>query len=161
MESITRQDAQTLGREVEEALRAVAERHGLTVEVRGGTYDSGFFKPRVEFKTAGSDDPVRFFGGVSFPLGGRVRAGLSARGTPWLGARGGSGPLYFGALLSPKRRRARREAERAGDVVLGDVLGIDAERTSDGGAVLAIEFADGTMRVELGPELADELFRSL
>jgi hypothetical protein len=55
MESITRQDAATLGREVEEALRAVAERHGLTVSVRGGTYDAGFFKPRVEFKTDGSD----------------------------------------------------------------------------------------------------------
>lgn len=55
MESITRQDAATLGREVEEALKIVAERHGLTCEIRGGTFDAGFFKPRVEFKTAGND----------------------------------------------------------------------------------------------------------
>lgn len=55
MESITRQDAAILGREVEEALKIVAERHGLTCEIRGGTFDAGFFKPRVEFKTAGND----------------------------------------------------------------------------------------------------------
>jgi hypothetical protein len=104
---------------------------------------------------------MRLFGGVSTSLGGRFRAGLSARGTPWVGARGGSGPLYFGALFSPKRRRARREAQAAGNVVLGEVLGIEAEKTDNGGAVLTIEFAEGNLRIELGPELATDLFLSL
>lgn len=56
MESITRQDAKMLGEEIAKALAEVAEKHGLQVEVRGGTYDSGSFKPRVEFKTQGSDE---------------------------------------------------------------------------------------------------------
>lgn len=56
MESITRQDAKRLGEEVQAALAEVADKYGLQVEVRGGTYDSGSFKPRVEFKTQGSDE---------------------------------------------------------------------------------------------------------
>ena len=58
MESITRNDAKVLSQEVLEALQEVARDHGLTVEVRGGTYDAGSFKPRVEFKTAGSDEQL-------------------------------------------------------------------------------------------------------
>jgi hypothetical protein len=55
MMPIDRQTAQTLGREIEEALREIAERHSLTVELRGGTYDASTFRPRVEFKTSTAD----------------------------------------------------------------------------------------------------------
>jgi hypothetical protein len=92
MESITRQDANLLGREVEEALRQVAERHGLQLDIRGGTFDSGSFKPRVEFKTAASDRDefaryATLYGlnaddfGRSFRNGGRefTVAGISPR----------------------------------------------------------------------------------
>lgn len=51
MTEIDKTLAQALGKEVEEALNAVAERHGLQVQVRGGTYDSTLFKPKVEFTT--------------------------------------------------------------------------------------------------------------
>lgn len=46
---------------------------------------------------------MRLFGGLSFPLGGRARAGISRRGRPWLGARAGSGAGYVGVLSSPSR----------------------------------------------------------
>lgn len=54
-DKITRQDAAAIGREVELALGAVAARWGLSVKVRGGSYDAGSFRPKVEFKTATAD----------------------------------------------------------------------------------------------------------
>lgn len=54
--AIDKRTAEQIGREVAEALQAVAERHGLTVAVRGGTYDTtGLYRPKVEFKTADAD----------------------------------------------------------------------------------------------------------
>ncbi len=42
-----------LNADIAEALKAVADKHGVTVEVRGGTYDpSGSFKPKVVFTAA-------------------------------------------------------------------------------------------------------------
>lgn len=104
---------------------------------------------------------MRLFGGLSFPVAKGVRAGISRRGTPWFGARGGSGPLYLGALFSPKRRGRRREAERAGNVVLGEVLGIQAERTVGYGSVLLVEFAEGNLRIELSAQATEELLSDL
>lgn len=52
---IDKQLAKQIGQEVEQALQEVAARHGLTVEIKGGTYDAGLYKPRVEFKTADAD----------------------------------------------------------------------------------------------------------
>jgi hypothetical protein len=52
---MNRQLANQLSKEVEDALQAVARRHGLTVTCKGGGFDNSMFKPRVEFKTAGAD----------------------------------------------------------------------------------------------------------
>lgn len=49
---MSREACKALNAEVEQALKAVAERHGLSVTVGGGTYDAGSFKPKVEFTTA-------------------------------------------------------------------------------------------------------------
>jgi hypothetical protein len=50
---INKQTAKQLSQEIQEALRVVAERHGLEVAVRGGTYDpTGEYKPRIVFTTA-------------------------------------------------------------------------------------------------------------
>jgi hypothetical protein len=52
---IDKQLANKIGKEVEQALQEVAARHGLTVEIRGGSFDSGSFRPKVEFKTSDAD----------------------------------------------------------------------------------------------------------
>ena len=44
---------------------------------------------------------MKLFGGFSFPLFGRARAGVSWRGRPWLGARSGLAGTYVGVLSSP------------------------------------------------------------
>jgi hypothetical protein len=53
---MTKQFVQQLAREAEEALKAVAEKHGLTVRYAGGKYDptAGTFTPKVEFANADS-----------------------------------------------------------------------------------------------------------
>lgn len=47
--------ARALGIAVEAALAAVATQHGMTVEVLGGIFDNGTYKPRVTFKEIGND----------------------------------------------------------------------------------------------------------
>lgn len=49
--TIDKATAKALSAEVEKALAEVAKRHGLTVAVKGGTYDSGMYRPKVEFST--------------------------------------------------------------------------------------------------------------
>src|SRR3954469_20487599 len=45
--------AKELGADIVKALEDVARRHGMTVELKGGTFDTtGVFKPRLEFRTA-------------------------------------------------------------------------------------------------------------
>ncbi len=62
MSSINKSTARDIGIAVEEALAEVAEKYGLTVEVRGGSYDSTSFRPKVEFKTAGAaEDEFRTY----------------------------------------------------------------------------------------------------
>jgi hypothetical protein len=53
---IDRSKAKQIGREVEQALQEVAERHGLTVDYRGGTYDPNTYKPRITLKSANADE---------------------------------------------------------------------------------------------------------
>jgi hypothetical protein len=48
--------ARALGIEVAAALKAVADRHGMTIEVNGGRFDSGTYQPRVMFKEGGNDE---------------------------------------------------------------------------------------------------------
>ncbi len=50
--SINKATAKEIGAAVESALASVAEQFGLEVSVRGGTFDAGSFKPKVEFTTA-------------------------------------------------------------------------------------------------------------
>ncbi len=62
MSSINKTVARDVGAAVEEALAEVAEKFGLTVEVRGGSYDATSFRPKVEFKTAGAaEDEFRTY----------------------------------------------------------------------------------------------------
>ena len=51
-----RATARGLGIQVEAALKAVAEKNGLTFKYTGGTFDpDGTFRPRGEFREAGAD----------------------------------------------------------------------------------------------------------
>ncbi len=52
---IDRNTARQLSAEVEAALQAVADRHGLVVKMGGGKFDSNTYVPKVEFKTADAD----------------------------------------------------------------------------------------------------------
>ncbi len=56
MTQIDRTTAKLLGAEIQEALEAVAAKHGLIVSVRGGKYDDTMYAPKVEFKTANADE---------------------------------------------------------------------------------------------------------
>ncbi len=56
MTQIDRATAKLLGAEIQQALEAVAEKHGLTVSVRGGKYDDTMYAPKVEFKTESADE---------------------------------------------------------------------------------------------------------
>src|SRR4051812_2210397 len=56
---------------------------------------------------------MRFSLGLSTGLGGRVRAGISRRGTPWVGARTGAGPAYLSVLEGGKSSTAPRRRRRA------------------------------------------------
>lgn len=47
--TMTREFARTLGLEVEAALKAVAEKHGLDLDLKGGRFDEASFTPRVVF----------------------------------------------------------------------------------------------------------------
>lgn len=54
--------ASQIGADVEAALQAVAEKHGLTLSYRGGTYDptAGTYKPRIQFTTSdGAENEFR------------------------------------------------------------------------------------------------------
>lgn len=53
---INRETAKQISAEAQEALQAVAERHGLEVTVGGGSFDAGSFRPKIEFKTAEADE---------------------------------------------------------------------------------------------------------
>ena len=55
MEQITKASAKQLAKECEDALKAVAERHGLTVAYKGGRFTSSTFTPKLEFATPGND----------------------------------------------------------------------------------------------------------
>ncbi len=60
--SINKTLAKEIGAAVEEALTEVAEKYGLTVQVRGGTFDATSFKPKVEFSTANAaEDEFRTY----------------------------------------------------------------------------------------------------
>lgn len=52
---IDRVTARKLGAEVEAALSAVAEKYGLTVEVRGSSFTNSEYKPKVTLKIEGAD----------------------------------------------------------------------------------------------------------
>lgn len=56
MSSINRATAREIGDALQAALQPVAEQFGLTVEIRGGTFDAQSFKPKIEFKTADADE---------------------------------------------------------------------------------------------------------
>jgi len=85
---------------------------------------------------------MKWFGGLSGGVG-RVRAGLSWRGTPWIGARAGSGAMYGGMLARvdhPKRLTTKPgkqdvnalvfEVKEDGTVWLGDAeLNLEQLRT--------------------------------
>lgn len=48
--------AKDIANDMAAALKAVADKHGMTVSVQGGTFDTtGVFKPRVEFRAADAD----------------------------------------------------------------------------------------------------------
>lgn len=59
---LDRAKVRQIAADVREALGPVAQRHGLTVQVGGGTYDpdAGMFRPKVEFSAA--DRERREFG---------------------------------------------------------------------------------------------------
>lgn len=59
---------------------------------------------------------MRLFGGISLPLGRRARAGVSANGTPWAGARAGAGGVYVGIRSGSSRPQAY--AARGGEPCL-------------------------------------------
>ncbi len=62
MSSINKSVAKEIGAAVEEALAEVAEKFGLKVEVRGGSFDANSFRPKVEFQTAGAaEDEFRTY----------------------------------------------------------------------------------------------------
>lgn len=52
--------ADKLGSEIQAALDVVAKRHGLNVNVKGGTFDStlGLFKPRIEFTEGDTEEKM-------------------------------------------------------------------------------------------------------
>lgn len=58
METITRQALKEIDADLREALKSVAEKHGLEVEIRGGSFDSESYRPKVEFKTATADEDM-------------------------------------------------------------------------------------------------------
>ena len=51
---MNKNEARALMWDVETALKQVAERHGLTVVVGGGSFTDVSFKPKVEFREAGA-----------------------------------------------------------------------------------------------------------
>ncbi len=55
---ITKAKAVEVNRDVRAALEAVANKHGLTVVINGGSFNGGSFKPRVEFKDAGGQAQI-------------------------------------------------------------------------------------------------------
>ena len=52
--TITKTSARGLAEQAESALQAVAERNGLTVKYKGGSYTGTTFTPKFEFATADS-----------------------------------------------------------------------------------------------------------
>jgi hypothetical protein len=53
--SIDKTVARKLGAEVEAAIKTVAEKYGLTVDVRGGTFTENDYTPKVTLKVIGAD----------------------------------------------------------------------------------------------------------
>ena len=94
--------AKQIAEDTQKALESVAAKYGVTVTVRGGTFDAGMFKPRVEFRAPESrrsdfERYARMFGvdpqafGKTFNFGGTTYrvAGIrpSAHKRPILAAR--------------------------------------------------------------------------
>lgn len=52
---ITKVEAKKIASEAHVALEAVAAKYGLTVDYRGGSFDSETFRPKFEFKSADAD----------------------------------------------------------------------------------------------------------
>lgn len=52
---IDRQQAKRISADLEAALRPVASKYGLELEVRGGTYDGTSYRPKIAFKTSDAD----------------------------------------------------------------------------------------------------------
>lgn len=53
---ITKTKAVEIGQEVREAVEAIAARHGMTVDFRGGVYTGSTYSPRkITFKVKGAD----------------------------------------------------------------------------------------------------------
>lgn len=50
MKTIDREACRTISADVSAALQAVADRHGLSLTVGGGSFSSTEFKPKVEFQ---------------------------------------------------------------------------------------------------------------
>lgn len=68
--AITKELCRVLSAEIDAALKAVAEKHGLTVVVGGGSFDQTSYRPRVDFKLLDSA-PIewnRYAGIFQLPL---------------------------------------------------------------------------------------------
>lgn len=118
-----KQLAERIGRDVKNILEAIADKYGMTVEYRGGVYDSfaGTYKPKIEFKSADTgrkefDRWAPLYGlkpesfGAEFVAGGRKFAivGVAPKSTrrPIL-AKGEDGRIYkfeasYVAAMLPK-----------------------------------------------------------
>lgn len=67
--TMTRSLLRELNAEINGALEAVAERHGLVVSVGGGSFSSSSYRPKVEFKTVGEDGVPEDFAATARLLG--------------------------------------------------------------------------------------------
>jgi hypothetical protein len=56
---VERSKAKLILKELEEAVKKVAEKHGMDVRVSGGRFDSNGLKPRLEFMTRDTEGRTR------------------------------------------------------------------------------------------------------
>jgi hypothetical protein len=71
----TKQSVQTIGQDIQEALKAVAEKHGVRIEYRGGSFDADLFKPKIEVKPAQGVDLSKKYKWLNLlPIGTQFQA---------------------------------------------------------------------------------------
>jgi hypothetical protein len=103
--TIDRTACKTLHADIEAALRAVAERHGLDLAVKGGSFSPNTYSPKIELRTKGAE------------------AGDFARYAPLFGLAADSfgkqfvsnGAVYVVTGINPKADRFPILAERSSD----------------------------------------------